>query len=192
MLKAGAEPSAPAGDKDYTPLHDAAERGALEAAKLLVAHGADVNARERWGIPPIHLATKKDKVEMISFLEESGARPIEPPAISDPDLSAADLEIGRIMAIGCSQRHVIEDGVAPSGQHNHGPPLIGVVDRKIADVDGFSYSPAMTAIEGNLSVEELNRFIADPAGRVPGTNMELLPELTDTERVALIAFLIGL
>ena len=189
LLKAGAESNIHAGDKDYTPLHDAAERGSLEAAKLLVAYGADVNARERWGIPPIHLAIKKENVEMASFLAENGARPFEPASITDADLAVADLETGRIAAIGCSQCHIVEEGIAPSGQHNHGPPLIGIFGQEIATVDGFPYSSALAAIQGIWNVEELNRFIADPAGRVPGTNMELKPKLTDIERVALIAYL---
>lgn len=189
LLKAGAEPSAHAGDKSHTPLHDAAERGALASAELLVEYGADVNARERWGMPPIHLAVKKDKPEMVAFLAASGAAAIEPPSISEAELAAADRELGRITAIGCTQCHMIEEGVAPSGQHNHGPPLMGLVGRAKAGFDGYGYSSAMAALQGVWSVEELNLFIADPAGRVPGTEMEVMPDLTDIERVALIAYL---
>ena len=189
LLKAGADPSAQAGDKDYTPLHDAAERGALDAAKVLVAYGANVNAREFWGVPPIHLATIKDRAEMISFLSESGAQPIEPPPISETELATADLELGRISAIGCTQCHIIEEGTAPTGAHNHGPSLIGVVGRTKAGVEGYKYSNAMASLSGDWNVSELNQCIADPAGRVPGTEMALMPDLSDAERVALIAFL---
>ncbi|MES0824939.1 ankyrin repeat domain-containing protein [Ruegeria sp. SCP11] len=189
LLKAGADPSAQAGDKDYTPLHDAAERGALDAAKILVAYGANVNAREFWGVPPIHLATIKEKAKMVSFLSESGARPIEPPPVSETELATADLELGRIAAISCTQCHIIEEGTAPSGAHNHGPSLIGVVGRAKAGVEGYNYSNAMASLSGVWSVSELNQFIADPAGRVPGTEMALMPDLSDAERVALIAYL---
>ncbi len=189
LLKAGAEPNAQAGDKDQTPLHDAAERGALDAAKLLVAYGADVNARQRWGKPAIHLATLKDQVEMISFLAQNGARPIEPPSISDEELATADLELGRVTAILCTRCHIVEEGTTPSGGNRHGPPLIGVVGRAKASFDGYNYSAAMAALPGVWSIKELNQFIIDPAGRVPGTEMQLMPDLTDEERVALIAFL---
>lgn len=44
LLNAGADPDLPGGEIGKTALHQAVERGALEAARLLLDHGADVNA----------------------------------------------------------------------------------------------------------------------------------------------------
>ena len=189
LLQAGADPDLIAGDKDQTPLHEAAERGAMEAAQMLLKQGADVNARDHWGLPPIHLATRKSHTEMVVLLEESGASALQPTPISSAELAAADMELGRITAIGCNQCHEIEPGVKPTGNHNHGPSLIGVVGREIGSVDGYPYSDAMKTRSGEWSREELIRFLADPPGVIPGTNMELLLGLSRDEQVALISFL---
>lgn len=189
LLRAGADPNLAAGEKEQTPIHDAAERGALDSARLLLEFGADVNVRNHWGLPPIHLAARKKHEEMFVFLAENGASALQTEPVSSEELTAADMELGRIVAIGCSQCHEVEQGVAPSGIHNHGPSLIGVIGRPKGKVDGFPYSDAMKAQSGGWTVEELNRFLTDPPGVVPGTSMELLPSLSRSEQIALIAFL---
>lgn len=189
LLRSGADANLIAGDLDQTALHEAAERGAMDTAKLLVQRGADVNARDRWGVPPIHLAARKGRAEMLVFLAENGASPLQALPISSEELAAADMELGRVTAIGCNQCHEVEPGVKPSSSHTHGPSLIGIVGRAMASEEGYPYSEAMKSMTGKWTLEELNRFLTDPPGVLPGTSMALLLGLSRDEHVALIAYL---
>lgn len=56
-------------------LHAAASRGRLDALKLLLAHGADVNAVEGWGASPLIAAAKSGCTECVTSLLKAGANP---------------------------------------------------------------------------------------------------------------------
>ena len=58
-------------DKDLnTPLHVSASSEALESIPLLIAFGADVNRKNKWGETPLIIATKFGHVETVKFLYE--------------------------------------------------------------------------------------------------------------------------
>lgn len=59
-------------DCEWTPLHQACGSGRLEAARLLLDSGADVNAQGQAGETPLHLA---DNIEMVRLLLLHGADP---------------------------------------------------------------------------------------------------------------------
>jgi cytochrome c len=82
-------------------------------------------------------------------------------------LAAASPEEGEGEASPCATCHSFEQG----GASKVGPPLWGVVGRDIASVEGFAYSDALLAKEGEWSFEELNGFIHNPRDYVPGTKM---------------------
>ena len=54
-------------------LFDAARKGKLQIAKMLIAKFAQVNVENRMGELPIHLAAFKGDLDMIKLLIESGA-----------------------------------------------------------------------------------------------------------------------
>ena len=191
LLGAGADPNLSAGEIGNTPLHDAAERGAIDAMKLLIERGADVNARNKSDNPPIHNAATKGHLDAVAMLRANGAVARQEPPISTGELAAADLEIGRIRAFECNQCHEIVAGEESVGAHS-GPNLIGVIGRDKASLETFSYSPALQALGGNWTPEELNQFIADPSGVAPGTYMSIGGEPDRTKRISLIAYLISL
>lgn len=56
-----------------SPLHKAAEKGKLEACKLLVEKGASVDARDKDGLTPLHDACTLGKVEVVEYLISQGA-----------------------------------------------------------------------------------------------------------------------
>ena len=60
-------------DGGWTHLHLAALHGHTEMAKLLLANGADVNARNTLRLPPLHYAVWNNKKDMVLLLLANGA-----------------------------------------------------------------------------------------------------------------------
>ena len=60
-------------DVDLTPLHFAAVHGRKEVAALLIAEGADVNTKDRWGKTSLHYAASKGHKEVATLLITEGA-----------------------------------------------------------------------------------------------------------------------
>jgi len=57
------------------PLHSAASARNLEAVRLLLEHGAPVNARQQWGWIPIHAAAQNGDRAMVELMLKHGADP---------------------------------------------------------------------------------------------------------------------
>ncbi len=78
------------------------------------------------------------------------------------------------------------------GQNGIGPSLAGVFGRRAGAVPGFEYSQAMKDSGLTWNQANLDRFLNNPAGVVPGTTM-VYPGLKDAaQRQAMIAYLRGL
>lgn len=88
----------------------------------------------------------------------------------------------------CRSCHALERGAnTPAG-----PTLFGIVGRPIAAERGFNYSPALrrfAARERQWTRARLDRFLADPEGVVPGTEMSSPGVGDPAERRALIDWL---
>ena len=54
-----------------------------------------------------------------------------------------------------------------------GPPLWGVVGRRVASVEGYEYSVAMRAIGGSWERARLDQFLTNPKAFAPGTKMDM-------------------
>jgi len=189
LLAAGADPNLPAGEDGRMPLHDAAERGSLDAARVLLDHGADVNAVSvRWGWPAIQFAATKGRTEMVAFLRDHGAGPAPVDPLAPGELGAAAIEDGRVRALECGGCHSFDPGGIGSGEHP-GPSLAGIVGRAKALLEGFAYSKAMRAQTGTWTPEELNVYLADPLNVVPGTAMSRGGQPDRAGRIAIIAWL---
>ena len=77
LIDRGAKLDATRAADGMTPLHIAALKGRkpghLEVARLLLAGGADVNARMKNGATPLVLATFRGNTQMVELLRRSGA-----------------------------------------------------------------------------------------------------------------------
>ena len=60
-------------DSIQSPLHYAAQSYSKEIVDLLIANGADVNAKDRTGSPPLHWAVLKGQKDIVELLIEAGA-----------------------------------------------------------------------------------------------------------------------
>ena len=60
-------------DDGWTPLHKAAYEGYREIVELLIAKGADVNAKNKRGMTPLHLAAEYGRNQVVELLIAKGA-----------------------------------------------------------------------------------------------------------------------
>jgi cytochrome c len=75
------------------------------------------------------------------------------------------------------------------GSNGLGPTLKGILGRASAAVPGFSYSNAMKRTHWNWTAEELDKYIANPQGAVPGNTMPYAGMADSAQRAVLIAYL---
>jgi len=75
------------------------------------------------------------------------------------------------------------------GPNRVGPNLYGIVGDHKGEGRGFNFSAAIKAKGGTWTDEDLNQFIANPKGFVPGTAMGFAGIPKDSERGDVIAYL---
>ncbi len=104
-------------------------------------------------------------------------------------LAAADVQRGEAQARKCAACHTFDEG----GPSRVGPNLWGIVGDTIATEAGFNYSAAMQEhvnAEGDTwTYENLDHFLANPRGFVPGTSMAFAGLRRPEERADLLAYL---
>ena len=98
--------------------------------------------------------------------EKAGAKEPEQPI--ETLLAKASVEKGQAAAKQCQACHTFEKG----GPNRVGPNLWNMVGSGRGEGrGGFNFSAAMKAKGGTWSFDELNKFLTNPRGYIPGTNM---------------------
>jgi cytochrome c len=100
-------------------------------------------------------------------------------------LAKASVEKGQSIAKQCQACHTFEKG----GPNRVGPNLWNVVGEARGEGRGFNFSAAMKAKGGKWTFEELDKFIADPRGYIPGTAMTFAGIKNDQQRADVIDYL---
>src|SRR5579859_2788796 len=114
--------------------------------------------------------------------EKAAAAPAEP---IEKLLQTASVQKGEQSAKKCVACHDFTKG----GPNKVGPNLFGIVGDKKGEGRGFNFSAAMKAKGGTWSIDDLNKFIDNPKGFVPGTAMGFAGIQKDSERADLLAYL---
>ena len=178
LLSKGADPNKRNRYNSQTPLHLAALYSQLEAAKLLIENGADVNANHGTSgkCTSLHIAVNNGDAAMARLLLEKGADP-DPAAAGDCGLASQRVGIGvppaytplemaqqrgneiliSMLRAAIGRRY----GVVPGGAKNadeYGPIVTALLKSyqgggKTIAVAGFSYADGRASSDGNIVSE---------------------------------------
>lgn len=104
-------------------------------------------------------------------------------ALATPAL-AADADRGKTLF----QRQCAVCHQVAQPRNGVGPHLQGIVGRAAASTQGFGYSPALKGVGIQWTPDQLDAYLANPTGKVPGTRMAVRVA-SDSDRADIIAFL---
>ena len=131
---------------------------------------------------------QKPGFEIAMKEEAAGASKEAAPAKSEPIeklLQTASVQKGEAAAKKCQACHTFAKGEP----NRVGPNLWGIVGDHKGEGRGFNFSAAMKSKGGTWTDDDLNQFLTNPKGFVPGTAMGFAGIPKDSERADVIAYL---
>jgi cytochrome c len=124
----------------------------------------------------------------IAVKEEAAGGKEAAPAKSEPIeklLQTASAEKGAAAAKKCQACHTFAKGE----KNGVGPNLYGIVGDQKGEGRGFNFSAGMKGKGGTWTDDDLNQFLTNPKGFVPGTAMGFAGIPKDSERADVIVYL---
>lgn len=126
-----------------------------------------------------------DPVEQIVVSEPGEEKGYASAASDDGEGAGDNIAAGQAAFAICTGCHVAEKGAASTA----GPNLYGIIGRKAGSVQDFAYSEALAGANLVWDEAQLNAYIANPSGAVPGTSMVAGAVEDADARAAIIAYL---
>lgn len=188
LLDAGADPGFCNIAARDTALTMATKIGKTDLMALLMDRGADPNQRCGGGLA-LQWARQLKRGNAEALLLERGAKTrFETPSVGHL-LADADIDSGMRLVRTCHFCHG-RDSESPDLEGATLPRLWNIVGREKAAQPGYEYSDALKNAGGAWTYDDLNSFIADPFGFLPGTGMGIASFTpTDQQRADIIAYL---
>jgi len=104
--------------------------------------------------------------------------------MAGPALAQGDPAAGEDAYRKCKACHVADEK-----KNRVGPHLVGIIGREAGAVADFAYSPALENADIAWTAQNLDAFLADPKGFLPGNRMSF-PGIREAEqRQNIIAYL---
>ena len=104
--------------------------------------------------------------------------------VSPAAFAGGDAAAGKTVFAKCAICHSTKPGKTMIG-----PSLFGVVGRRSASVDGYSYSDAMKKADKTWDEATLDAYLTDPKAMVAGTKMVFAGLPKPEDRANVIAYL---
>ena len=100
-------------------------------------------------------------------------------------LALGDVKHGEKVFKKCSACHVVNKG----GENKIGPALYGVLGRKVAAIENYKYSKAMSEYDKEWTFEEMNGYLRKPQSHIKGTKMAFAGLRKEKDRASVILYL---
>lgn len=159
---------------------------AVACLTLTACGGADSPEQEATA-PPSSSATAAP-VPDPSQIADTGADSVSEEFAGLPaPYNTADYDVGRRTFRLCSSCHLLEEGAG----HRVGPNLHGMFSRKVGEAEGFGYSTALMKADFQWTPEQLDQWLANPRGFLPGNRMSFSGVRRPDDRQAVIAYIMA-
>jgi len=147
-----------------TALHVAAHCGSVTMARLLLNHGAKVDAREAWEETPLHIAARSGNGEVCDLLLDNGA-----------DIDAADASGRTPLLLAGDAKHEAVCELLLS----HGAGAGGIADTEVPPLVNALLFRRMFAGAVPRPPVEVHSDVSDPNEEVSRTDSEMLADLSE-------------